>query len=156
MYRLPHIRKYGVAFKSASVSEKYGATLWCSLHQFAKKRKTCGADDSGDEGTSSSEEESMENQVIDLESCNMRMRLSPVKGQNSYRFKPLASRLDHHHSLEHKEGVFYKTLSITVEKDHNVSIDKFVAAIKRRTRSTADLMIVYNTLRRLCHTLGVT
>ena len=84
----------------------------------------------------------------------MRMRLSRVKGTTNVRFKSSASKLSHPHLLEHKEGPFFREVPIVVDKDQEVSINKFMRCIKQSIKSTADLMLVYNSLRRLCHVLG--
>jgi len=155
-----------VTFKSASASKKYGCTYWCSVHQFSKQIKAPEPPKKGDkvagEGKDSEEDESdgsdgsEDSNIIDLDSCTMRMRLGRVKGTDSFRFKSSASKLRHHHLLENKEVPFFREISISVGKDRDESIERYLRAIKGRIRSTADIMLVYNALRRLCHVLGVT
>jgi hypothetical protein len=142
-----YFRRYGVSFKSASVTEKYGCTFWCSQHEFVKDRK--GHIDS----SSDDEPVVVKPEFINPHSCNMKMRLSRKKG--GYSFKSSASFLSHVHPLHNKEAYIAQSVQLPVSSDWKATARNSLEEILRNATSTADVMLVFASLRKLYHILNI-
>jgi hypothetical protein len=139
-----------VFFKSASVTEKYGSTFWCNQHEFVKDRRPAHIDSTDDEDNPVL----LKPEVINPNSCSMKMRLSRKKG-GGFSFKSSSCVMSHVHPLSNKEAFIGKVVSLPVYSDWKLTARKTLEDIISNATSTADVMLIFASLRKLCYILNI-